>query len=132
MAGASVSRQEEINEGLKIFNLLMIAGAYLGLAMCIMMMNGGDNQLFINFCSLLPISAPFVVPMGVLIDKIPMSIAVISMCILVVVTGMLFSFVAKVYEAMIFYNGNAMRLKDILQIAKDRKMADKKGEKQHE
>lgn len=132
LAGASVSKLDEIAEGLKIYNMLMIVGAYLAIGMCIVMINGGDNQLFINICGLLPISAPFVVPACVLLGKIPMSIALISMLLLLVATGFLFSFTAKVYESMIFYNGKVLKLKDILQIAKNRRAVERKGEKHHE
>lgn len=132
LAGASVSKLDEIAEGLKIYNMLMIVGAYLAIGMCMVMMNGGDNQMFINICGLIPISAPFVVPACVLLGKIPMSIALISMVILLVATGVLFSFTAKVYESMIFYNGKVLKLKDILQIAKNRRAVERKGEKHHE
>lgn len=132
LAGASVSKLEEIAEGLKLYNMVMVIGAYLGIGMCIVLMTGGDNQLFVNICSLVPISAPFVVPACVLLGKIPMSIALISMVLILVVTGLLFAFTAKVYESMIFYNGSVLKLKDILTIAKNRTQADRKGEKQHE
>lgn len=132
LAGASVSKPEELAEGMKIFNMLGIVGSYIALGVCLMMSAGGANQLFINICGLFPISAPFVVPVCVLLDKIPMSIALISMGILLVATGFLFSFTAKVYESMIFYNGKVLKLKDILQIAKTRKQVERKGEKSHE
>ena len=132
LAGASVSKMDEITEGMKIYNLLIIVGSYIGLGMCIVMVNGGDNQLFINLCSLFPISSPFVVPASVLLGKISMSTALISMAILIVVTGFMFSFTAKVYESMIFYNGKVLSIKDILQIAKNRKHVEVKEETHHE
>lgn len=132
LAGASVSKQEELAEGMKTYNMLGITGSYLAIAVCIVMLTGGDNQLFINICSLIPIATPFVVPVCVLLDKIPMSIALIGLGILLVATGFLFSFTAKVYESMIFYNGKVLKLKDILQIAKVRKQGEGKGEKSHE
>ena len=132
LAGASVSKMDEIAEGLKLYNMVMVVGAYLGIGMCIVLMNGGDNQLFVNICSLVPISAPFVVPACVLLGKIPVSIALISMVLILLVTGLLFAFTAKVYESMIFYNGSVLKFKDILMIAKNRKQTERKGEKQHE
>ena len=132
LAGASVSKMDEITEGMKIYNLLIIVGSYIGLGMCIVMVNGGDNQLFIYLCSLFPISSPFVVPASVLLGKISMSIALISMAILIVVTGFMFSFTAKVYESLIFYNGKVLSIKDILQIAKNRKNVKVKEETHHE
>lgn len=127
LAGASVSRLDELNEGMKIYNMLMVAGAGLGSAVSMMLPGGGVNQFFITICSLLPISAPFVVPIGVLTGKISMSIALISMVILLIVINILFSFTAKVYETMIFHNGEMMKFKDIWQSAKNHKMAEKKG-----
>ena len=112
--------------------MLSIVGSYLAIGVCIVMLTGGDNQLFINICSLIPISTPFVVPVCVLLDKIPMSIALIGLGILLVATGLLFSFTAKVYESMIFYNGKVLKLKDILQIAKTRKQVERKEVKSHE
>ncbi|MBQ9142602.1 MAG: ABC transporter permease [Lachnospiraceae bacterium] len=132
LAGASVSKMDEITEGLKLYNMVMVVGAYLGIGMCIVLMSGGDNQLFVNICSLVPISAPFVVPACVLLGKISMSIALISMVLILVVTGLLFAFTAKVYESMIFYNGSVLKFKDILMIAKNRTQAERKEEKQHE
>ncbi len=132
LAGASVSKQEELAEGMKTYNMLSIVGSYLAIAVCVVMVTGGDNQLFVNICGLIPIAAPFVVPVCVLLDKIPMSIALISMGILLVTTGFLFSFTAKVYESMIFYNGKVLKLKDILQIAKNRRQVERKEEKSHE
>ena len=132
LAGASVSKMDEIAEGLKLYNMVMIVGAYLGIGMCIVLMTGSDNQLFVNICSLIPISAPFVVPACVILGKISMGIALISMVLLLVLTGLLFAFTAKVYESMIFYNGSVLKLKDILMIAKNRTQTERKGEKQHE
>jgi len=37
-----------------------------------------------------------------------------------------------VYESLIFYNGKVMSFKDILQIAKNRRQVERKGEKSHE
>lgn len=132
LAGASVSKMDEITEGLKLYNMIMVVGGYLGIGMCLLLMSGGDNQAFVNFCSLFPISAPFVVPASVLLGKISMGMALISMVLLLIVTGLLFAFTAKVYESMIFYNGSVLKFKDIWQIAKNRTQAERKEGKQHE
>lgn len=132
LAGASVSKMDEITEGMKVYNMLIIAGSYIGVGMCIVMVNGGDNQLIIDLCSIFPLSAPFVVPASVLLGKISIGIALISMVLLFAITVFLFSFTAKVYESMIFYNGKVLSIKDILQIAKNRKQVKGKEEKHHE
>ncbi len=129
LAGASVSKLEEVAEGMKLFQMAMVIGAYLGIGLCIVLMLGGDNQVFTIVCSLIPISTPFVVPACLLLNKVSMGVALISLALLLVVTGFLFSFTAKVYESMIFYNGSVMKLKDILQIAKNRKQVAGREEK---
>lgn len=128
LAGASVSKMEEMAEGMKIFQMTMVVGSYLGIALCIVLKNG-DNALFTNICSLIPVSAPFVVPACLILNKIPISIGLISLGLLLVFTVLLFSFTAKVYESMIFYNGSVMKLKDIIKVAKNRKVAERKEEK---
>ncbi len=126
LAGASVSKMDEIAEGMKIYQMTMIVGSYLGIGMCIALMTGGNNQLFVDICCLLPISAPFVVPASALLGKVSLGVSIASVVLLFILTALLFSFTAKVYESLIFYNGSVMKLKDILQIAKNRKATDKK------
>jgi ABC-2 type transport system permease protein len=70
LAGASVSKMEEMAEGLKLYNVIMVAGSYMGLALCVVLMLG-ENVVFTNICCLVPISAPFVVPACLILNKIP-------------------------------------------------------------
>ena len=48
--GASVSKMEEITEGMKIFQMVALVGAYLGLALCVVEMSGGANVILENIC----------------------------------------------------------------------------------
>jgi len=124
LAGASVSKMEELAEGLKIYNMAMIVGAYIGIGICIMEMAGGMDPMIINVCSLIPISTPFIVPATLLMGRCSTMIAVIGLILLVLITVALYLFTANVYESMIFYNGKVLKLKDILQIAKTRRKGD--------
>lgn len=128
LAGASVSKMEEMAEGLKLYNVIMVAGSYMGLALCIVLMLG-ENPVFTNICCLVPISAPFVVPACLILNKIPLWIGLLGLAMILIIVACLFSFTAKVYESMIFYNGSVMKLKDILQIAKNRRSVERKEEK---
>ncbi len=128
LAGASVSKMEEVAEGLKIFNITMVAGSYMGIALCIVLMLG-ESPLFTNICCLFPVSAPFVVPACLILNKIPLWIGLLGLVMILILVAVLFSFTAKVYESMIFYNGSVMKLKDILQIAKNRRAVERKEEK---
>lgn len=128
LAGASISKMEEMAEGMKLFSLTVTVGLYIGLALTLVLLNG-ENVLFTNICCILPISAPFVVPACLILNKISLTVALISLGIMVVCTILLFSFTAKVYESMIFYNGSVLKIKDIIRIAKNRKVAERKEEK---
>lgn len=120
LAGASVSKMEEITEGMKLFQIVMVAGAYLSIALCIMEIMGSSGDIFHNFCCLFPLSSPFVIPAYLLIGKVNIGIALISTVLMCILTALLLSFTATVYESMIFYQGKTLKLKDIIQIAKER------------
>lgn len=124
LAGASVSKMEELAEGMKLYNMVMMVGSYIGLAVCIMEVAGGLDPMIVNVCSLIPISAPFIVPALLLMGRCSTLIAVIGLVLLVVLTAGLYLFTANVYESMIFYNGKVLKFKDILQIAKTRRKGD--------
>lgn len=132
LAGASVSKMEEMAEGMKIYQMFMMAGYFVGIFLCITQMSGSASQTVINICCMVPVAAPFVVPGHLLLGKIGMGTALLGGALLTVVTAVLFSFTARVYEALIFYNGNVMKLKDIIQIAKVRKNHGGKGENRDE
>lgn len=123
LAGASVSRMEEMAEGLKIYQLLLIVGSYIGIFLCIMQMVGNVSDVVVNICCILPLSAPFVMPANLLLGKVSVVTGLVSLTVVAVCTAALFSFTARVYESMIFYNGNVLKLKDILQIARNRRAA---------
>lgn len=123
LAGASVSKMEEMAEGLKLYQMTMVVGSYVGIFLCIMQMLGNVSDVVVNICCMLPLSAPFVVPANLLLGKVGLGTAALSLAVLALCTAALFSFTAKVYESMIFYNGNVLKLKDILQIAKNRRTA---------
>lgn len=127
LAGASVSKLDELAEGMKIYQMMMILGSYAGIGVCVMQMIGGVNPMVLNVLCMIPISAPFILPMNMLMGKIDIWVGFISLGLLFLMTAALFSFTAKVYESMIFYNGSVLKLKDIIQIAKNRRV--EKGEK---
>lgn len=120
LAGASVSKIEELTEGMKTYQFTLIIGCYIGIGVCIMQMVGNVNPNIVNALCMLPISAPFLIPANLLLGKINLIAAIIGTAILAICTVVMFIFTSKVYESMIFYNGNVLKFKDILQIAKNR------------
>lgn len=130
LAGASVSKMEEMAEGLKVYQMLMIIGSYIGIFLCIMQMMGNVSDAVVDICCILPLSAPFVMPANLLLGKVGTGTAIVSLILVTLCTAALFAFTAKVYESMIFYNGNVLKLKDILQIARNRSAASDAAEKE--
>lgn len=126
LAGASVSKIDELAEGMKLYQMTMVFGSYVGIGVCIMEMIGGVSPVILDVLCLIPVAAPFILPMNLLLGKVDIWVGLLSLGLLTVFTIALFSFTAKVYESMIFYNGNVLKLKDIIQIAKNRKT--KRGE----
>ena len=102
------------------------------LAIMMMMIDGAGNQTFINICCLVPFAAPFILPACLLLGKVSLAVGIIGLVILVVFVWALFALAAMVYESLIFYNGKVMSFKDILQVAKNRRQVERKGEKSHE
>ena len=68
-------------------------------------------------------------PACLILNKIPLWIGLLGLAMILLLVVCLFSFTAKVYESMIFYNGSVMKVKDILQIAKNRRAVERKEEK---
>ena len=135
LAGASVSKMEEMAEGLKLYQMVMVIGSYIGIFLCITQMMGKGSDVLVNICCILPLSAPFVLPGNLLLGKVGMGTAAAGLLIAIICTVALFAFTARVYESMIFYNGKVLKLKDILQIAKNRNMSSEsagKEESHHE
>lgn len=120
LAGASVSKIEELAEGMKIYQMCLIIGCYVGMGICIAQMSGSIDKNIINALCIIPISAPFVIPANLLMGKIGLTVGLVGLIVLIVMTALLFLFTSKVYESMIFYNGSVLKFKDILQIAKNR------------
>ncbi len=129
VAGASVSKLEEMAEGLKLYQFVMITGSYMGIFLCIIQLSGGGNEMLTNIFCIFPISSPFIAPVSILLGKISMGCAVLGLVALLICVAGLFLFASRVYESLIFYNGKVLKTKDILQIAKNRKKALKKEEK---
>jgi len=117
MAGATVSRLEEISEGLMLFTFTNMIGAYVGLAAANVLMGAGENP-FVTFAYLFPLSSPFLLPGAILIGKVSLPIVAIAIVLLVVFIILLFLFVSKVFETLILHNGNTIKAKELIKIFK--------------
>lgn len=117
LAGATVSRIEELNEGLMLFNFVNMIGSYVGIGAAIMLIGKGIN-VFVIFSFLFPLSSLFILPGAILIGKASLPLAAAAIVLQVIFIILLFRFVAKVYETLILHNGNKIKIKELLKLSK--------------
>ncbi len=117
LAGASVSRLEELSEGLTLFTLINLIGAYVGMGAASVLMASGING-FVIFSFLFPLSSVFILPGALLIGKVTLPFVAAAIALQIITIMLLFKFVAKVYETLILHNGNKIKLKELIKISK--------------
>ncbi len=117
LSGATVSRMEEMGEGLMLFTFTNLIGAYIGMGAAGVLMGSGENA-FTTFAFLFPLSSPFILPGAILIGKASLWIIVLALLLQILFIFLLLKFVAKVYEILILHNGNTIKIKDLIKIFK--------------
>lgn len=117
LAGATVSRLEELNEGLTLFTFTNLIGVYIGLGASNVLMGAGVNG-FVTFSFLFPLSSPFILPGAILVGKASLPIILAALALQLVFILLLIRFVAKIYEFLILHNGNTIKLKELFKISK--------------
>lgn len=117
LSGATVSRMEELNEGMTLLTLTNLVGVYIGLIASSTLMGAGMNG-FVIFALLFPLSSPFFLPGAILIGKASLPIVGIAIVLEVVTVILMFMFVAKIYETLILHNGNRIKIKDLIRFSK--------------
>jgi ABC-2 type transport system permease protein len=120
LAGATVSKIEELNEGLTLFMIVNMVGAYIGIAAAGILMGEGMNS-FVNFALLFPLSAPYILPGAILIGKVSLPMAAGAIGLQIIFIILLLRFVAKVYETLILHNGSTVSIKALLKLSKSLK-----------
>lgn len=117
LAGASISRLEELSEGLTLFAFINLIGAYIGMGAAGVLMASGING-FVIFSFLFPLSSVFILPGALLIGKVTLPLVVAAIALQIITIVLLFKFVAKVYETLILHNGNKIKVKELIKISK--------------
>ena len=120
LAGATVSKIEELNEGLTLFTIITMVGAYMGIFAAVTLMGAGETG-FVKFTMIFPLSSPFILPGAIIIGKISFTTAAISIALLIVFVFLLLQFVARIYESLILHNGTTIKPKQLLGMAKSAK-----------
>ncbi len=120
MCGATVSRLEEVQEGLTFFTVVDMVGMYVGIIGAGMMMESATNP-FVIVSILFPLSSCFLLPGGLLTGCITWPYALGGIAILVVADILLFRFVSRIYEVLITHNGSKIPMKDLFSMHKSMK-----------
>lgn len=132
LLGASVSKMDEMQETMTLFQLMLIIGCYADMALCVMQMTGSASPMLSKVLSICPITSPFIVPCNMLLGKMSWPLIIVSMLVIFIAIAFLFALTSNVYEAMIFYNGKALKVKDIIALASSSKKSVVKEETLHE
>lgn len=126
LAGASVSKLEEMSEGIKIYTILMIIGGYI--ALFIMTAEIYRDSSAINYIVMaFPLTSVFLAPGALVTGYLPLLGGIASLIVMIVTIILLTKFVANVYESMVYYNGTALKIKDIINISKQNKKTNESG-----
>ena len=128
LAGASVSKMEEMSEGVKMFTFILIIGAYI--AIFVLSSNTYEKTSMLKYATMLvPLTSVFLAPGALLTGYLSVGLGVLSVLIMIVSNILLVRFVADVYESMIYYNGTHLKLKDIIGISKQNRNGSKRRAK---
>ncbi|MBQ3545891.1 MAG: ABC transporter permease [Lachnospiraceae bacterium] len=120
LCGASVSKIDEIAEGIKIFTMLLVISAYMVMFFSMSRGYEGDS-IYKTVILFLPFTSLFFTPSVLFTGYATMIEGIISLVILCIVVVLMVKFVASVYESMIYYSGTPLKIKDIINISKQNK-----------
>lgn len=120
--GAAISKMEDMGEGMKLYNVILIISAYVCLFMKAGSMAGGQATLAETVVGFIPLCSPFLVPMNLLIGQTSLITALLVIVIQVVFLILCLKLVTKVYTSMILYKGNVIKFRQILGLARGKEV----------
>lgn len=118
LAGACVSRLEELTESMKTFSFILIIGAYVGLAVVMADLMGSTPVVLSMVVELFPLSSPFLTSAYLLIGRAPLWVGVVALLISICTVIALFWFSSNVYESLIYHKGNRIKPRDLFRMGK--------------
>lgn len=118
--GASISKMEDLQQGLSTYNFIIIIAFLMCMTAAQLMWTVGIGG-YVSFCLLFPLTSALLLPGAVMIGKVPVLMALGSLAILVVVAILILKLVATIYESIIVMNGNPISPKQMIAIYKERR-----------
>ena len=114
LAGASVSKMEDLAPAIQPLSIIGVLGFYLAY---FPQVTGEENTLSM-VARYLPISSPFILSSDFMLGKIGLPETLISMVIMVAADIGIMMLVAKVYENIIVHTGSRLKIGDMLKMSK--------------
>lgn len=118
LAGASVSKLEELQDAYKLYSFVLVISVYIDMALIIMMLNSSGMDSFQTFCAMFPLTGPFLTPTLVLTGRISVMTGLIALIIILITAVATFILAAAVYESMLLYQGKRLTIKDVIALMK--------------
>ncbi|MDR0197517.1 MAG: ABC transporter permease [Oscillospiraceae bacterium] len=119
LIGASISRIEDLQTAMQPMAIISVLGFYLSYFTPMMGMNeDGGNAFLTKLSYYLPISSPFALPGAIMSGEIGADELTVAIGVLAASVALFAMFVAKVYESIILYTGNRLKIKDMIKMAK--------------
>jgi ABC-2 type transport system permease protein len=119
LIGASISRIEDLQTAMQPMALISALGFYLAyFAPMTGMSADGGNDFLTKLSRYLPVSSPFALPGAIMSGEIAPGELAASIGVLAASVALFALFVAKVYESIILYTGNRLKIKDMIKMAR--------------
>jgi ABC-2 type transport system permease protein len=113
IAGASVSRQEDVQSAAAPLSILLVAGYLIGISTS----GSGDSGLA-QICTFIPLFAPMIVPGRAIQGDLPGWELALSLALMVLAIALLLWLAARIYDRAILRMGAPIKLREVLKLAR--------------
>ncbi len=118
LAGASVSKLDELQDAYKLFSFIMIISVYSDMFLIIMMLSASASDAMRNFFTIFPLTGAFLTPALILTGKISTLTGIIALIVMIISAALIFVLAAAIYESMLLFQGKRLQIKDIITLMK--------------
>ena len=118
LAGASVSKMEDLASAMQPLSIIGVLGFYLAYFPQVTASDGENVMMVV--ARYLPISSPFILPSDYMLGRLDTAGVLIALVILAAVDVLLMMLVAKVYEHIVLHTGSKLSIKDMLKLANNK------------
>lgn len=119
LVGAGVSRSEDLANAIQPLMMVAMVGFFLSY-MSSAFNYDGEGNIVMTLSRYIPISSPFALPGAIIMGEMTGVETLVSVSLLAVLTGLMVLLVSKVYENIILYSGNPLKLGQIIKMAKQK------------